>query len=91
MKIKEEFLMRKVADSWIVVPIDKEAEKFNGMISLNESGAFLWSVLKEGASRERLVDALCAEYDVDRDLAGTDVDAFIDRLNEIHCMDDSDC
>ena len=88
MKIKKEFLMRKVADSWIVVPIDKEAEKFNGMISLNESGAFLWNLLTDGNTRSGLVDALCTEYKVDRDEAEADVDAFIESLNTINCLID---
>ena len=42
MKLKEDFLLRQVADTWVVMPIGQEMLDFNGMLTLNETGAFLW-------------------------------------------------
>ena len=42
MKIKENYMLRKVADCYVVVPIGEAVAEFNGMINLNEVGAFLW-------------------------------------------------
>lgn len=46
MKIKEDFVLRKVADSYVVVPVNKLTLDFNGIINLNETGAFLFEKLK---------------------------------------------
>ena len=50
MKIKKGFAKRNIAGSEIVVPIGKKAKEFNGMITLNESGSFLWDRFTEGMS-----------------------------------------
>ena len=39
MKIKEDFILRKVADSYVVVPVNNMSLDFNGIINLNETGA----------------------------------------------------
>ena len=44
MKIKEDFILRKVADSYVVVPVNDMTVDFNGIINLNETGAFLFEV-----------------------------------------------
>ncbi len=38
MKIKEDFILRKVADSYVVVPVNDMTVDFNGIINLNETG-----------------------------------------------------
>lgn len=51
MKIKEDFVLRKVADSYVVVPVNKLTLDFNGIINLNETGAFLLKSSKTIAKR----------------------------------------
>ena len=43
MQIKPGFAMRKIAGSNIVVPVGAASSDFNGMITLNDTGAFLWN------------------------------------------------
>lgn len=87
MKIKEDFLLRQVADTWVVLPLGSALVSMDGMLNLNESGALLWKTLERGADREQLVDALLAEYAVDRKTAAEDVNEFIEKLNVIHCLE----
>lgn len=82
MKLKEGFIFRKIAGDNVVVPIGQQISEFNGLIKLNDSGAFLWNILKEGSSKEELVDKLQEEYEVDRDFAENDVEKFIQILKE---------
>ncbi len=88
MKIKEGFMLRTVAGQTIVVPVGSAAVSFNGMISLNESGAFLWSKLSEENDRDGLVKALLDEYDVKRELACCGVDMFLKKLREAKLLDE---
>ena len=80
MKISENFVLRQVADTWVVLPVGQASVDFNGMLTLNESGAILWQALEKGGSREALADALLAEYEVDRATALADVDDFLKKL-----------
>ena len=86
MKISEDFVLRQVADTWVVLPLKSDTVDFNGMIRLNGSGALLWKTLEQGATREELVQALTSRYDVSREEATRDVDEFIETLNKIGCL-----
>ncbi|MBQ8304398.1 MAG: PqqD family protein [Clostridia bacterium] len=83
MKIAEGFLLRKVANQSVVMPMGKKAFDFNRAITLNETAAFLWSILeKEDATKEQLIEKLRAEYDVDEATAENDIDKFLNKLRE---------
>ena len=51
MKLKANYVLREVAGENIVIPVDSEAINFNGIMTLNETGKFLWNQLKQGCGR----------------------------------------
>lgn len=87
MKIKEGFVLRQVADNWVVLPVGQASVNFNGMISLNESGVLLWRALEQGSDRNALADVLLAEYEVEKEEALADVDAFLAALTKADCIE----
>ena len=87
MKVKENFMLRKVADSYVVVPVGRQTLDFNGIINLNETGAFLFELLQKGASRDGLVEKLLGEYEVERDRAQADVDKFIQSVKDADVLE----
>ncbi len=80
MKIKEGYLLREVAGSFVVIPVEKSAVDFNGMLTLSETGALLWKTLQNGATHDELIKAMLEEYDIDEKTAAEDIDAFVDKL-----------
>ena len=78
MNTKKRFMLRSVADTHIVVPIGQASVDFNGLITLNETGAFLWEHLAEGCSYDELLNALLSEYDVAEDEARKGIDSFLE-------------
>lgn len=82
MKIKDDFALRKVADSYVVVPVNSLTLDFNGVINLNETGAFLFEQLQKGIEKEELVEKMFDEYDVTREKASADIDLFINKLKD---------
>lgn len=80
MKIKEGFILRNVAGNNVVVPIGQATIDFNGMMSLNDTGAFLFGKLIEGISREDLIRAVMEEYGIEKELAEKDVNNFIEKV-----------
>ena len=87
MKIKENFLLRKVADTWVVMSLYEDTVDFNGMLSLNESGVMLWKVLEQGGDKQALVKALTDSYDVTEQQAANDVDEFLNVLAGAGCLE----
>ncbi len=82
MKIKDGFILRKIAGNYIVVGVGEAAAGFNAMISVNETGAFLWEKLSgEGATKEELLEALRTEYEVDEETAKKDITEFLKKLH----------
>ena len=80
MKIKEGFILREIAGSFVVVPVGQNLVDFSSMITLNETGAFLWKQIELGADEELVVKALMDEYEVDEETAKEDVKEFINLL-----------
>lgn len=80
MKIKSGFVLRVVGGESVVVPVGERSKTFHGMINLNETGAFLWKFFTEEHTVEEGVEALCGEYDVERDIAKADVEKFAEVI-----------
>ena len=80
MKMKDGFLLRQVAGQTVVLPIGGDMD-LNLMITLNDTGAFLWDKLQEETDEAALVAALLAEYDVDEATAKQAVADFVAKLN----------
>ena len=87
MKIKQGFMLRKVAGNPVVVAIGPAAETLRGIIKLNDSGAMMWEKLKAGAEKEDLIQALVEKYEISAEQAAADVDAFVASLQDIGCVE----
>lgn len=81
MKLKDGFILRTVAGQTVVLPTGEDLD-LNMMITLNDTGAFLWEKLQAEIDEDGLVAALLAEYDVDKETAHKSVQAFVAKLNE---------
>lgn len=88
MKIKKGFVKRNIAGSEIVVPVGKTASEFNGMITLNESGAFFWDCMAEETTAEDVVAKVLEVYEVTPEKAAEDVNKFISMLRENGLLDE---
>lgn len=88
MKIKEGFVHRQIAGSDIIVPVGKRCWEFDGMLTLNETAAFIWKQLEQGANMDMITDAVLNEYDTDRQNAAACIAQFIDQLRGIGCIED---
>ena len=88
MKINRNFVLRQLADTWVVLPMADKTVNFNGMITLNESGALLWKALEAGADADALVKTFMSEYVVSEQQARADVEEFIRKLRAVGCLEE---
>lgn len=75
----EDFITREIAGETILVPTGQAARTLNGMISLNETGAFLWSALRERQTPEALAERLAEQCGVDPADVQGDTAEFLER------------
>ena len=86
MKIKEGYILREVAGNYLVVAVGDASLDFNGVITLNETGAYLWEKLSGGCDEEALIDAMTKEYEIDEKTAKSDVLTFLGKLKEAELL-----
>lgn len=88
MKIKEGFILKEIAGSYVVVPVGDDLVDFSLMITTNETGAFLWDCLSEDKTEEELVSLLSKEYEgVDEPTLAEDVSEFVALLKENNVLE----
>ncbi|MEG1887092.1 MAG: PqqD family protein [Oscillospiraceae bacterium] len=82
MKIADGFIIKSIADTNIVVPVGSNSVTFKAIISLNDTGAFLWRLMKNDITEEELVSSMLEEYDVDEKTAQADVSEFLKSMQD---------
>jgi hypothetical protein len=80
LRIAKGFILRKIVDTWVVIPTGSKLVEFNGILNLNESGALLWQKLESGAQKDELVSVLVDEYLISASDAQTDVEMFLAEM-----------
>ena len=80
MKIKKGYLLRRLADDWVVVPIGDTSLDFSRMMRVNETGVFIWEMLEVEREREDLVSAILEQYNMDRDTVEKNLNEFLQAL-----------
>lgn len=81
MRISDKFIIREIAGEYVIVPTGSEAFRFQGLITVNEVGAFLWEILQNGdKTLEELVHAVCGEYEADQKETEQDIEEFLEKI-----------
>lgn len=88
MKVKEGYLLRDIAGETIVVSIGGTALNFKEIITLNETGAFLWKQLENDCQEEILFKNLLEEYEIDAATAKRDVQCFLNKMRQADLLDE---
>lgn len=83
MDIKKEFIARNVAGEYILVPYGQTTLAFNGIITMNELGKFIWENLESSKDEEDLLHKILEEYEVEEKEAKEDLDEFLDKLRQV--------
>ncbi|MBE5921252.1 MAG: PqqD family protein [Lachnospiraceae bacterium] len=82
LKINKDYIMRKIADEYILVSTGKTALKFSGLITLTESAYLLWKHLEDGGSEKDFVKVLLENYEIDELTAAEDVSTCVKTMVE---------
>ena len=80
MKAKTGFVLRKVVDEQILMPVGDNIGQFNGTVLMNDVSAFVWEKLQEPATKEELLQAVLSEFEVDEETASRDLDELLEKF-----------
>ena len=81
MRIKDGLMLCKVGDSSIVMSTGS-AMHLRGLTTLNETGEFIWNLLQTDTTEDAIVQAMCAEFEIDEETARADVHEYIGMLQK---------
>ncbi len=82
MQILDGFILRKIGDSFIVVAVGERAKSFNGVMTLNNTGAFIISKVFDGVSDDEIVKQYAREFGVNEEVALHDFECFEKKVKE---------
>ena len=81
VKTKRGFILRRLGQEHMIVPVGEASKGFNGMIRLNETGAFYWKELEQGITEEMLVEKAMERFeDLEQETAQRDIREFLDSI-----------
>lgn len=87
MKVKTGYVVRKIGNQFIAVPVGSRTRELHGMIALNETGAFLWKKLETEQTTDSLSDLLMEEYEIDAAHAHESVERFLKLLSDHNVLE----
>ena len=83
MKLKYNFTTNQVADKIVAVAVGEDLNKFNGFIKMNDTGAFIFNLLKNETTEEEIVAACLKQYpDATEEEARETVAGFVAELKK---------
>lgn len=88
MKLKNKYVLRTVADKTVAIAVENAGEQTEGVITLNETGAFIFSKLNEGMEEAEICESFFDEYDVTKEEAKKAIDSFMDHLKASNLLED---
>lgn len=80
MRIVKDFILREITDEYILIPTGNTTEEFNGLITLSETGAFIWNHLEQAESFDALLEMIIAEYEIDKKTAAQDAYELLNQM-----------
>lgn len=89
MKLKKDFILRQLADEYVVFPVGEMAVT-NMIVELNETGAYLWKLLVNGSDRESMIRWFAEHYEIDHETAAGDVDYMLSVCREHELLEEDD-
>jgi len=82
MKINNNFMLKKVAGEYMIIPTGNNNVNFSKIFNINETGAFIFEKLKDGKNKEEILELMSKEYNASKDILKNDIEEFIDELKK---------
>lgn len=78
VKAKNDFILQSVKGENVLFPVGEALQTFNGIVTLNDTGAFLWKCLSDGKSVSALLREVVTAFEVEPEQARLDIQEFLE-------------
>lgn len=73
----ENFVIRRMGNEMVLVPLANSVADMTSVIILNEVGSDILELLEEPANKDILLEKLLEKYDVNREILDSDIQLFL--------------
>ena len=80
MKLLREFVLREVVGEILLIPVGEYHDSFNGVITTNEVGKFIFEHLESAIDEDDLVKMVLDEYDAPLEVIQNDVQNILKQF-----------
>ena len=88
MKLKYNFISNEVTDKIVAVAVGDDLQKFNGFIKMNDTGAYIFNMLKNEVTEEEIVAAMKKDYsDATEEEIRESVNEFVGKLKDADVLE----
>ncbi len=87
MKLNENYVLKTVAGTPVVVPVGDAVKNIKGMITLNGPAEVIWKALEQGKDFDEIVALLKIEYDASEEVLCNDLTAFLEKLESYNILE----
>ncbi|MBU1020304.1 MAG: PqqD family protein [Firmicutes bacterium] len=88
MRIRDGFILREVAEQYLLCPSCSEKANYYGIIiTLNDCGKLLYENLLNETSKEELIMLLVEKYGISQEKALEDLDSFLAPLEDKNAIE----
>ncbi len=88
MKLKFNFMINELGDSFVAVPMSDSVESFNGVLKLNEGGAFIIETLNNEISYEDLCAKVAEKFSITVEEAKENMEPLFEKLREENLIEE---
>lgn len=88
MKIKDGFILKDVAGSKIVIATGSARLDFNGVITFNDVGADVFSLLDGTKTIDEIANCIATKYAVDNEMVKSDVEKLIEKMRKHNLIEE---
>ena len=74
---------REIAGELILVPVQRTASDIQSIYTTNEVGSYIWAHMDGERTGGQILDAVVAEFEVDREQAEADLKEFLEQAEQL--------
>lgn len=82
MGIKDNYILHQMNEEYVIIEVSDGSLEFSHVYYINETGAFIFKLLKQGLGKEDIIQQMAEEYDAPKEKLCSDYEAFLKMLQD---------
>ena len=75
-------MLKNIGDEYMIIPTSNNNVNFSKIFNINETGAFIFNLLKDNKNVDEILELMSKEYNAPKDVLLNDINEFIEELKK---------